>query len=225
LAGSSCPSRTCAASPSPSTPARSRFTSGDRAGLRHAAPDGAATGPRQQRHHPARRGPRGDRPAWTTRGDLSVRGQAQTRLNAGWGKSRAGNLTASWRQIHLIGAGRIRDRQRLPARRNGGSCTSSDVRLDYMACTGAVGRCRQRRIAVPGDKFPAASRRLDRCPGAASGEPRGRRLLGRWPAREAADGLSVCGCCCTYQPTAPSVSSRIRSACPLWRAYSSIMWT
>ena len=30
---------------------------------------------------------------------------------------------------------------------------------------------------------------------------------------------------CGYQPTAPSVSSRIRSACPLWRAYSSIMWT
>ncbi len=31
--------------------------------------------------------------------------------------------------------------------------------------------------------------------------------------------------CGPYQPTAPSVSSRIRSACPLWRAYSSIMWT
>jgi hypothetical protein len=28
-----------------------------------------------------------------------------------------------------------------------------------------------------------------------------------------------------HQPTRPSTSSRIRSACPLWRAYSSIMWT
>jgi hypothetical protein len=27
-----------------------------------------------------------------------------------------------------------------------------------------------------------------------------------------------------YQPTAPSMSSRMMSACPLWRAYSSIMW-
>jgi hypothetical protein len=26
-----------------------------------------------------------------------------------------------------------------------------------------------------------------------------------------------------YQPTLPSTSSRMRSACPLWRAYSSIM--
>ena len=28
-----------------------------------------------------------------------------------------------------------------------------------------------------------------------------------------------------YQPTLPSTISRMRSACPLWRAYSSIMCT
>ena len=29
---------------------------------------------------------------------------------------------------------------------------------------------------------------------------------------------------CPHSPTAPSICSRSRSACPLWRAYSSIMW-
>ena len=40
------------------------------------------------------------------------------------------------------------------------------------------------------------------------------------PRAQAKSRADVCAC----QPTAPSVSSRIRSACPLCRAYSSIMW-
>ena len=47
---------------------------------------GRCPGPCQQRHHAAGRGRRGARPAWATRRDLSVRGQAQTPLNAGWGQ-------------------------------------------------------------------------------------------------------------------------------------------
>jgi hypothetical protein len=40
--------------------------------------------------------------------------------------------------------------------------------------------------------------------------------------------ITAHSCCCLtrrYTPVAPSMRSRIRSAWPLWRAYSSIMWT
>src|SRR3954451_9365302 len=40
-------------------------------------------------------------------------------------------------------------------------------------------------------------------------------LIRREPRRLAVD---------VHHPTAPSTSSRSKSACPLWRAYSSIMW-
>jgi hypothetical protein len=48
-----------------------------------------------------------------------------------------------------------------------------------------------------------------------SGGLRPRSALGKIPGR---DALS-------YTPVAPSMRSRIMSAWPLWRAYSSIMWT
>ena len=57
--------------------------------------------------------------------------------------------------------------------------------------------------------MPLASRRIGR---------RAERRLGRWaeiPGRGAP----------SYTPVAPSMRSRIMSAWPLWRAYSSIMWT